>query len=113
MTYNFFCTFCGEQFESCRWDAKTCSHDCRSRFNRKQELASNEKKEVFCNICGEKNNASTCGAECSGVLEEIKKYGMTTEISEKISDIISGKRSILKKLLSKKSQEKDEEDEED
>ena len=106
--YNYFCNFCGKQFEVGRWDAKTCSHGCRTRLARISRFQDGVNK-VHCIICNtefsQAERKATCGDECQNIVNELKVHGITNEIQAKIRTIIDKPnegKGVVKKIFRRK-----------
>lgn len=99
--YTFFCNFCGTQFEVSRWDAKTCSHECRTRLARLIKFSDGADFH-YCVICSklfvvsEERNI-TCGTICENIRNDMKKYGMIDEIAERVKEAVRVSKKKEKK----------------
>ena len=92
--YSFYCNFCGKQFEVGRWDGKTCSKICRTRLARMTKFTDGD-NILNCIICGKKYLSEkldkTCGNVCKSIINDIKIYGLTDKINDRIRDAKSAK----------------------
>ena len=106
MTYNLFCNFCGGNHEVSRWDKRTCSLECRSRLNRITKFSTGD-IGLFCIICGKKfesqEKIKCCGENCQSIFNDIKVYGLTENIQERIKEAKQDSdESIIKKILKRR-----------